>query len=543
MGNRYAVPAHQSHELPKAYADRIGRWHETSVSQEHKKALGQYLTPIEVAEFMARLHSPVRLREVRILDPGAGAGILACALCESLANSPDGPRKIFVEAYEVDPDLAQYLNNCLKYAQEWLKDRGIALEFLVSTEDFVMTYGETLIDSPRLFSLTKRTIIPFDVVISNPPYFKIAKSDRRAQAAAAVVHGQPNIYAIFMAISASLLKQGGYLTAITPRSYTAGPYFRLFREKFFANMRPEFIHIFHSRRDAFQHDDVLQENVILSARRVDGWISETKKPAVKVSHSFGIQDLSKSKERWVSLADILDWRNEDKVLRIPVTARDDVVTDILRSWDGDFHKYGLEISTGPVVPFRATSVISANGQVPQTHAPLIWMQNVTAMCVRWPVNTREKEQYVILSPIAMPLLLPAKNYVLLRRFSSKEQVRRLTAAPLLMGQLNTPLIGLENHLNYVHRPGGSLSEEEAYGFAVLLNSELLDAYFRIQNGNTQVSATELRAMPLPPLSQIIEIGRIALGSSEMNLELLDNLVINMLEIDYSQVRILEAVHG
>jgi hypothetical protein len=32
-------------------------------------------------------------------------------------------------------------------------------------------------------------------------------------------------------------------------------------------------------------------------------------------------------------------------------------------------------------------------------------------------------------------------------------------------------------------------------------------YFRVVNGNTQVSATELRAMPLPPLKLIVEIGR------------------------------------
>jgi adenine-specific DNA-methyltransferase len=36
---------------------------------------------------------------------------------------------------------------------------------------------------------------------------------------------------------------------------------------------------------------------------------------------------------------------------------------------------------------------------------------------------------------------------------------------------------------------------------------LLDTYFRISNGNTQVSATELRMMPLPSLSVINAIGR------------------------------------
>jgi adenine-specific DNA-methyltransferase len=264
---------------------------------------------------------------------------------------------------------------------------------------------------------------------------------------------------------------------------------------------------------------------------------------VKISHSLGVRDLSDPEDRSVPLADVLVQNGDDVVLRIPVTSSDDDAARIVHSWSGDLRGYGLEISTGPVVPFRATSLISSSGKVPQTHAPLLWMQNVTAMHVSWPVAIRAKQQYVLLNPSSMSLLVPDRNYVLLRRFSSKEQMRRLTAAPLLMGQLDTPLIGLENHLNYIHRPGGSLSEEEAYGVAVLLNSVLLDTYFRMQNGNTQVSATELRAMPLPPLSKIVEIGRIARNLSDVRLELLDNLVASILAIDYPQASILEAVRG
>jgi adenine-specific DNA-methyltransferase len=532
-----------SDESPAVYADRVGRWQVASASPEHKKEKGQYLTPLEIARFMARLHGPMGQEEIRILDPGAGAGILACALCESLVNSPNAPKTIYVEAYENDLGLKQCLNDCLQHAQEWTKARGVKLEFNTSSEDFVMAYGDLLTDSPPLFSLTNKVVTPFDIAISNPPYFKIPKSDKRAQIAAAIVHGQPNIYAIFLMISALLLRRGGYLIAITPRSYATGLYFRLFRKKFFAKMRPEFIHVFHSRRDAFSRDDVLQENVILAAQRIDGWISKSTHALVKVSYSYGKRDLSRPKERWIPVGDVLDWCHEDKIFRIPATDKDDVIRRIVRAWDGDFRKYGLEISTGPIVPFRATSVVSSHGQVPQTHAPLLWMQNVTPMCIKWPVNEIKKQQFVVLNPTAMPLLIPNKNYVLLRRFSSKEQSRRLIAAPLLAGQLDTHLIGLENHLNYIHRPGSCLSEEEAYGLAVLLNSELLDTYFRIQNGNTQVSATELRAMPLPPLLKISEIGRVAMHFSEITPEILDNLVSSVLEIDLSQTKTPEIMLG
>ena len=98
------------------------------------------------------------------------------------------------------------------------------------------------------------------------------------------------------------------------------------------------------------------------------------------------------------------------------------------------------------------------------------------------------------------------TYILLRRFSAKEEQRRLVAAPLLRGRLKADRVGLENHLNYIHGITRTIDAELAYGLSALFNSTLLDRYFRISNGNTQVSATELRAMPLPAEEHIRAIG-------------------------------------
>jgi adenine-specific DNA-methyltransferase len=97
--------------------------------------------------------------------------------------------------------------------------------------------------------------------------------------------------------------------------------------------------------------------------------------------------------------------------------------------------------------------------------------------------------------------------VLLRRFSAKEEKRRLIAAPLLKSNFNCDFIGLENHVNYIYRKNGKMTEQEAHGIAALLNSSLLDNYFRISNGNTQVSATEIRAFPMPSIEMIRTIGQ------------------------------------
>jgi adenine-specific DNA-methyltransferase len=55
--------------------------------------------------------------------------------------------------------------------------------------------------------------------------------------------------------------------------------------------------------------------------------------------------------------------------------------------------------------------------------------------------------------------------------------------------------------------------------AILLNSSLMDTYFRRFSGNTQVSATELRALSLPPLESIRELGRAA-ARSDVSIDVL-----------------------
>lgn len=505
-GKQFQLPMPLAQERPTEYADRVGRLFAGLTAPERKRDSGQFFTPITVADFMARL-GRLEGSKLRLLDPGAGTGILGCALCEALAARAERPQAIDLIAYEADARLAAYLSQTLAFLESWLMRQGVTLSYEVRNEDFVLANAEAVANEPTLFPPLPHHPRSYDAVIANPPYFKLPKSDPRAQAASAIVHGQPNIYALFMAVSAALLKDGGELVCITPRSYAAGSYFQLFRERFFARMQPLALHLFGSRREAFERDEVLQENVILRARRVDGWRATAANAQVEISWSNGLQDLAQPRRRLLPLTAVLDPAGKESVLRIPLAAAEDEIVRLVRAWPGSLRLYGMEISTGPVVPFRATTLISQTGTVPQTHAPLLWMQNVIPMSITWPVAARNKAQYIVADERAQPLLVRNRNYVLLRRFSAKEAQRRLIAAPLLAGALNAPLIGLENHLNYVYRPGGSLTEEETYGLAALFNSALLDIYFRTFNGNTQVSATELRALPLPPLDLIKELGR------------------------------------
>ena len=113
----------------------------------------------------------------------------------------------------------------------------------------------------------------------------------------------------------------------------------------------------------------------------------------------------------------------------------------------------------------------------------------------------------------MRLLVPTKNYVLIKRFSSKEEKRRLTAACLLKADFPFPYVGIENHVNYVYHAERDLTKDEVFGIAALFNSTVIDRYFRTISGNTQVNATEIRAMNFPELPLLGRIGRQVRGNT------------------------------
>ena len=500
-----SVPVPAEGSTPVDYAEALGEAYLSFSKSNHRKSDGHYLTPAAIARFMAE-HSSYWEPHMRVLDPGSGTGILSAAVCEAACRNGT-VKSLHVDACETDPLLAGLTQLVLAFSCNWLAQRDVALTFDVRHGDFVLEYAAALEASSKanqFGAVPHRAKTDYSLVISNPPYFKIGKDDPRAVAWASVVHGQPNIYALFMAISAELLSESGHLVYIVPRSFASGPYFRRFREVFFQRVSPTAIHLFESRKDVFKNQTVLQENLIIAARSRTG-DEAIREGEVLVSHSKAAHDLADRQRFLVDVNSVLNLASENNELSIPLCAEDLKLVQTMRTWPTTLRSLGLEISTGPVVPFRATQFL-AHAAHGNSTAPLLWMQHIRPMQTIWPSPATEKPQWIKAAPESTKLLVEDATYVLLRRFSAKEEKRRLVAAPLIRGSLDADMVGLENHLNYIRGVSRELDDELAYGLATLLNSTFLDRYFRISNGNTQVNATELRAMPLPAEHDIRSIG-------------------------------------
>lgn len=475
-------------------------------SSQKRKAFGQFLTPPAIARYLARQLSPIHDGD-HILDPAIGSGVLACAVIERAiqTRTPESsPMTLWIDGYEVDPELAQMARENLEHARAFAANCGIILHSLVHETDFILAHA-----SPGpLFPLNDGS--QYNHIVANPPYFKLNRQDARVQAMMAQINGYTNIYTIFIELALKLLAPSAHASFIILRSFCSGAYFSAFRKHFIQQALPVAVHLFEARDTVFEHGDVLQENLIFTFRRRLHPAVTMPPFEVVVSTSQSASDLMRATLDYrIDAALFLGQLNESLFFRLPMGAFDKDLIQVVDTWHGSLHQYGLEVSTGPIVAFRARDYLVDKTGVDNGQAvPLLWMQNVQAQSVEWPVNNRNKPQG-ILSGAGSKLLVPLRNFVLLRRFSAKEERRRLIAAPLLAERFTQygAHLGLENHLNYIYRKDGELTDEEVVGLSVLLNSALIDRYFRILNGNTQVNAAELRALPLPPLPVIRQLGQ------------------------------------
>jgi adenine-specific DNA-methyltransferase len=370
----------------------------------------------------------------------------------------------------------------------------------IHVEDFIVAVGAEFSGTRYMFR-KENALGRFDGAIVNPPYFKIAKDSLHSRLMTSIVHGQPNIYAVFLALASNLLRPAGELVAITPRSFCNGLYFRGFRKWFLQRMSLEHLHVFESRTSTFKGAGVLQENIVTLARR-----SPVQSPVIRLSVSADGSVEKPPSYRSVPTAMVIDDSTNDFLIRIPANNRDAEVVETVESLPVRFAETGLRISTGPVVLFRAKEFLVEDPRGLDT-VPLFLPHNVKPFETVWPIRKRDRPAAFRVSPVSRRLLLPARNYVFVKRFSAKEEHRRLTAGCFLISRHPYDYVAVENHLNYICHESRELSEDEVLGIAALLNSELYDRYFRVLSGSTQVNATEFRAIKFPPLNLIEALGK------------------------------------
>lgn len=498
------IPERDKLEGLVEYALRLSELYSRDYNSEIRRQRGQFFTPKQVSTFMASLFE-IQNDTIRLLDPGGGTGILTAAFCERLLSN-DKITNLTIDVYENDSNLVPFLKMTLESCKLELRGMGCNVDYNIYEKDYILHNKSYFTKSDLMW--TNENSILYDFIISNPPYYKLNVYSPQSTVMRGLISGQPNIYALFMALSASMLKPEGEMVFITPRSFCSGLYYKKFREWLLSNVQITNIHIFESRKEIFDHDEVLQENIILKAKKLKK-IEKHEKLIISESKNKHFEKLSKLE---VQAGDVIFCKNGDIFIRIPTSPLDLEILHIVDSWPNTLKELGLEISTGPVVSFRAVEYLLPELTEKPKSVPLLWMHNMKDMSVVLSIHKDKKASAIQVRSETKPLLLPVKNYVLVKRFSSKEQKRRLYASVLLESEFPYKRVGIENHVNYIHKPGADLSVYEAFGIASILNAAIVDKFFRALNGNTQVNATDIRSLPFPNIEDIRKIGKLVYES-------------------------------
>ena len=164
------------------------------LSKNEKKEFGIFITPKSIIKELFDSVSKFTTTVKRILEP-------SCGTCE-MVNYCD---TIYAD---VEIDGIEYNESIFNY----IKDMNFNNNVRIIRSDFM------------LYNTDKK----YDLVIGNPPYFVCKKTDIPNKYHQ-FCSGRPNIFGLFIIHSLSMLKNGGILAFIIPKSFLNSLYYAVIR--------------------------------------------------------------------------------------------------------------------------------------------------------------------------------------------------------------------------------------------------------------------------------------------------------------------------
>jgi tRNA1(Val) A37 N6-methylase TrmN6 len=461
-----------------------------------KSQLGQFLTPANTASFMAGLFNTSG-GECRLLDAGAGIGSLSSAFLDRCVNGSLNFKDIKLNAFEIDESIHNELQSTLSpYVYK------CNFSFEITGKDFIQ-------EAVNAISF-KKTL--FTHAILNPPYKKIGSNSHYRLLLREAGIETVNLYSAFVALAVAMAAPGGQIVAIIPRSFCNGPYYRPFRDFILKRAAIRHIHLFHSRSKAFENDDVLQENIIIRLDR--GHKQGSVTISTSTDNSFTNLTIHEHLFNRIVFPD-----DSERFIHVPTTSEKSIELSSMLCYA--LTDIGLKVSTGPVVDFRLKEHLR-NMPEPGT-VPLLYPVHFSSGTMIWPQPGMKKPNAIQHIGETEKWLYPNGFYCVVRRFSSKEEKRRVVASVVDPSSFDSaPMLGFENHLNLFHENKRGLSEALAHGLAVFLNSTIVDDVFRRFSGHTQVNATDLKQLKYPSRDALTALGEWAMQQSKITQATIDN---------------------
>jgi adenine-specific DNA-methyltransferase len=497
------------------------------IPEAARRTLGQVVTPQPIARYILRAagyREDLDIVQRSLCDPACGSGIFLVEAVDTYLAAlrrtrvpPDEWYPLAVEhltGIDIDPLACLFarLNLALLLARPlllWMhahpqRNPEPLPVWERDTLDAIASEGKgENLSGPRLTDAV-------DFVVGNPPYRKLgsisgALRDRFQES----LFGHPNAYGMFLHAGIEILRPGGRLGFIIPRSMLSGLYFQNLRSLIERRTHLEEISLLAERKNVFPQ--VLQGTMILVFRKraADGGAATGTPVRTGIVRSAaelgngGPPHVLTSPERvarrlngtsiWFVSDRERTYSLLDKILgRHPLLGGPAVA---------------CPARTGPIVwnrlkPFLRTT--EGSGCL-----PLVWATDVARFRFTFATAGDTRPAYLEETPKTRGLTTSGPS-LLVQRVTADEQSRRIVATRTDFGPRRRYFV--ENHLNVLQpAPLAGIDLRFLLG---ILSSDVVEFLFRSMNGNTQVSATELNLLPVPRGAFEREIASLAAALEE-----------------------------
>jgi len=464
----------------------------------YRKTFALYFTPPTIANRLIAdlVRTGVNFGEDRFIDPACGGAaflaILASGMRKALKRRGLSSARILAHAennltgIDVDPLLCALSRHFMQMVfYEEISSSSRHPRFSIVRADSLRT--------------SRRFSGKFDVVVCNPPFRKLSSLEAKQLRPrfGEVMQAQPNLYSLFISLSARLVREGGLVGLVTPSSFLSGQYFSAVRTFLLKCTDP--LHLGIVTRRTRVYFDVQQETALTVFRATHRSHRTATRTAVSVVdrggeyRTVGRCQLPNSGASWPVARNETDFELIEAASRSPFRLKDYGYTPCIGGyvWTRDERPVFLTSHDVPTARRR-------------TAVPLIWSSDIRQngkLFFRSDNTAEDQHRFVDLGSLAHPSVWRRAG-VMLQRVTSNDQPRRLVGAVI------TPQF-LSKYGGFVGENHTVLLEQSAEAPAIsarwllqLLRAASIDRYFRCISGSTTVSAFDLTQLPLPDPAEL-----------------------------------------
>lgn len=451
-----------------------------ALSADRKAALSQYFTPMAIAKLMAQMVERDDVSSVG--DYGAGTGILSSTL---IAMKHGDSRSTYrVSAYEIDNGLHPVIQESARQVGDYIDPANC------HPPVSALIRGDLMLDAEKILSGDAGAEL--DAIVLNPPYRKLHQQTATAQLFRVYGVAVPNLYAAFIVLSVMMLKPGGELVAIVPRSFCNGDYYKSFREWLLAQGSVDWFVRYKRRSNVFKNDNVLQENVIFRFTR-----SVQQAPVVRVS-LCDEPDQPPLFEGVLPASDVLD--THSGAIHIPTSSQELDAIHSMAQRPASFSDMGLTVSTGKLELNRLEQFMSFTRY--QNSAPVVYSQHWKAGCHRLSWNDLvSKPCYVELNDLTKKKCLPSGRYIFVKRISANDdRSGRCHACLVFPEDISGDTWAIDNHIQVISPPA-TMTDHQVCQIIGELSSPTINDFFRVVSGTTQLNCNDIRKLRFWPCAE------------------------------------------